>query len=29
MLWDKKQRTWHDIYSESQVVQLPKNAHKK
>ena len=29
MLVDKKRRTWHDIYSESQVVQLPKNIHKK
>ncbi len=29
MLWDKQRRTWHDIYSESQVVQLPKNIHKK
>lgn len=29
MLWDKQKRTWHDIYSESQVVQLPKSAHKK
>ena len=29
MLIDKKRRTWHDIYSESQVVQLPKNSHKK
>ena len=29
MLWDKQSRTWHDIYSESRVVQLPKNAHKK
>ena len=29
MLWDKQGRTWHDIYSDSQVVQLPKNAHKK
>ena len=29
MLWDKQGRTWHDIYSESQVVQLPKNIHKK
>src|SRR5690606_12270657 len=28
-LWDKQHRTWHDIYSESQVVQLPKNIHKK
>jgi len=29
MLWDKKGRTWHDIYSDSRVVQLPKNIHKK
>lgn len=29
MLWDKQRRTWHDIYSEGQVVQLPKNVHKK
>ena len=29
MLWDKQSRTWQDIYSESQVVQLPKNIHKK
>ena len=29
MLWDKQQRTWHDIYSESRVVRLPKNIHKK
>lgn len=29
MLWDKQGRTWHDIYSESQVVRLPKSAHKK
>ena len=29
MLWDKQHRTWQDIYSESQVVQLPKNIHKK
>ena len=29
MLWDKQDRTWHDIYSESQVVRLPKNIHKK
>lgn len=29
MLWDKQKRTWHDIYSESCMVQLPKNAHKK
>ena len=29
LLWDKDKRTWHDIYSESRVVQLPKNVHKK
>lgn len=29
MLWDKDKRTWQDIYSESQAVQLPKNIHKK
>jgi len=29
MLIDKQKRTWHDIYSESQAVQLPKNIHKK
>jgi uncharacterized RDD family membrane protein YckC len=29
VIWDKEKRTWHDIYSESQVVHLPKNAHKK
>lgn len=29
MLVDKQKRTWHDIYSESQVVHLPKAAHKK
>ena len=29
LLWDKEKRTWHDIYSESRVVQLPKNVHKK
>lgn len=29
VLWDKEKRTWHDIYSESQVVHLPKDAHKK
>ncbi|MDH4555215.1 RDD family protein [Pseudomonas sp. BN417] len=28
-LWDKQKRTWHDIYSETQVVHLPKSAHKK
>lgn len=29
MLIDKQKRTWHDIYSGSQAVQLPKNIHKK
>jgi uncharacterized RDD family membrane protein YckC len=29
MLFDKQSRTWHDIYSESRIVQLPKNAYKK
>jgi len=29
MLFDKQNRTWHDMYSESQAVQLPKNIHKK
>jgi len=29
VLWDKEKRSLHDIYSESQVVQLPKNIHKK
>jgi uncharacterized RDD family membrane protein YckC len=29
VLWDKEKRSWHDIYSGSQVVQLPKNIHKK
>ena len=29
VLWDKQKRSWHDIYSDSRVVQLPKNAHKK
>lgn len=29
ILWDKDKRTWHDRYSESIVVQLPKSAHKK
>jgi len=24
MLWDKDKRTWHDRYSDSVVVQLPK-----
>ncbi len=24
MFWDKQQRSWHDIYSDSQLVQVPK-----
>ncbi|MBC9252063.1 hypothetical protein A9179_17465 [Pseudomonas alcaligenes] len=28
ILWDKDKRSWHDIYSESRVVQLPKHAHR-
>jgi len=23
-LWDKKQRSWHDLYSDSVLVRLPK-----
>ncbi len=29
VLWDKRRLAWHDRYSESRVVQLPKNIHKK
>lgn len=29
MLFSKNKDTWHDTYSESQVIQLPKGAHKK
>jgi len=29
MLVDPQKRTWHDRYSESCVVQLPKHAHRK
>ncbi|MDG1579933.1 RDD family protein [Pseudomonas sp. GOM6] len=29
VLWDRKKRSWHDIYSDSLVVQLPKGIHKK
>lgn len=29
VLWDKQKRSWHDIYSESRVIQLPKNIHKQ
>lgn len=28
-LWDKDKRTWHDIYSETRVIHIPKDAHKK
>lgn len=28
-LFSKSRGTWHDIYSESQIVQLPKGVHKK
>lgn len=28
-LWDKQKRCWHDIYSESRLVRLPKGIHKK
>jgi len=29
MLWDKKQHTWHDHYSGSILVRLPKGIYKK
>ncbi|MET1078896.1 MAG: RDD family protein [Pseudomonas sp.] len=29
MLWDKDKLSWHDRYSDSLIVQLPKNIHKK
>ncbi len=29
VLRDKDKRSWHDIYSDSLVVQLPKGIHKK
>lgn len=28
-LWDKQGRSWCDIYSESLLVQLPRNAYRK
>jgi uncharacterized RDD family membrane protein YckC len=28
MLWDKDKRTWQDRYSESVVVQIPKDVRK-
>ncbi|CAD5108023.1 RDD family protein [Zestomonas carbonaria] len=28
-LWDKQKRSWHDMYSGSCLVQLPKGVHKK
>ena len=29
MLIDKQKRSWHDIYSHSQVIKLPKDAYRK
>ncbi len=29
ILWDKQRRSWHDIYSDSRIVQLPKGTHRK
>lgn len=28
-LGNRQRKTWHDIYSESVLVRLPKDAHKK
>jgi len=28
-LYDKQQRSWHDLYSGSVLVRLPKGIHKK
>ena len=28
-LWSKNRSTWHDTYSETVTVRLPKGAHKK
>jgi len=28
-LFDKQQRSWHDLYSGSVLVRLPKGVHKK
>jgi uncharacterized RDD family membrane protein YckC len=28
MLWDKDKRTWQDRYSESVVIQIPKDVRK-
>lgn len=28
ILWDKQKRSWHDIYSNSRIVQLPKSSQK-
>ena len=31
-LWtlvDKRKRSWHDLYSDSVIVRLPKHAHRK
>ena len=29
LVFSAKKATWHDLYSDSVVIQLPKNAHKK
>ncbi|TBU94459.1 RDD family protein [Phytopseudomonas dryadis] len=29
IIWDRDRRSWHDIYSDSRVVRLPKDAHRK
>jgi uncharacterized RDD family membrane protein YckC len=29
VIWDKDRRSWHDIYSDSYVVQLPKPKQKQ
>ncbi|WP_437883518.1 RDD family protein [Pseudomonas sp. LRF_L74] len=29
MLWDENKDTWHDKYSESRIVRLPKDIHKQ
>lgn len=28
ILVDKQKRSWHDCYSDSRIVRLPKNAHR-
>lgn len=29
IVFDKQKRSWHDLYSDSLVVRLPKNAYRK